>query len=221
MAQTGCVSGAGIHPFRTWVSGSSESAWWNAIVHRPDLGLYSHPKEFLGYGVRTYVNSKWKIPSTGSSEEDRTHDAASRRTARPTYYWAIPAPDTLFLSHPFIPTSTLPAKLPARLLLTFNSVISFCRSSTKDDGWVALTSACCRRCRTLVSSSDRSLIFFSYCWDTLLWVSRSWRVRRASSSWKYLSVCSETVLFVWNNKDNLNNNNDNDKNDNKEQYCYN
>ena len=34
-------------------------------MHRLDLGLYSHPKEFLGNGVRTQVNSKGKIPSTG------------------------------------------------------------------------------------------------------------------------------------------------------------
>ena len=35
-----------------------------------DLVLYYHPKEFWGNGVRTHVNSKGKIPSTGSSEED-------------------------------------------------------------------------------------------------------------------------------------------------------
>ena len=28
-----------------------------------DIGLYSHPKEFLRNGVRTHVNSKGKIPS--------------------------------------------------------------------------------------------------------------------------------------------------------------
>ena len=48
-----CVLGvffvAGIHPSRTWTSGSFESVWWNrACVHRLDLGLYSHLKEFLG-----------------------------------------------------------------------------------------------------------------------------------------------------------------------------
>ena len=30
-------------------------------VHRLELGLYSHPKEFWGNGVRTHVNSKGKI----------------------------------------------------------------------------------------------------------------------------------------------------------------
>ena len=53
-------------------------------MHRLDLGLYSHVKEFgEGEGVRTHVNSKGKIPSTGkfSPEEDGTHDAASSKTA--------------------------------------------------------------------------------------------------------------------------------------------
>ena len=34
-------------------------------MHRLDLGLYSHPKEFWGNGVRNHINSKRKIPSTG------------------------------------------------------------------------------------------------------------------------------------------------------------
>ena len=54
----------GIHPSRTWMSGSLESVRWNACVHRLDLGLYSHPKKLLGNGVRTHDNSKGKIPST-------------------------------------------------------------------------------------------------------------------------------------------------------------
>ena len=47
------------------MSGSFESTQWNVCVHRLDLGLHSHPKEFWGNGVRTHVNSKGKIPSTG------------------------------------------------------------------------------------------------------------------------------------------------------------
>ena len=31
-------------------------------MHRLDLDLYSHPKEFLGNGVRTHVNSMGKNP---------------------------------------------------------------------------------------------------------------------------------------------------------------
>ena len=48
MVRAGCVFVAGIHPSRTWTSGSIESVRWNVCVHRLDLGLYSHPKEFLG-----------------------------------------------------------------------------------------------------------------------------------------------------------------------------
>ena len=40
------------------MSGSFESVRMNAYVHRLDLGLYCHPKEFWGNGVRTYVNSE-------------------------------------------------------------------------------------------------------------------------------------------------------------------
>ena len=46
------------------MSGSFESMRWIACVHKLDLGLHSHPKEFLGNGVRTHVNVKGKIPST-------------------------------------------------------------------------------------------------------------------------------------------------------------
>ena len=46
----------------------------------------SHPKEFLRNGVRTHINSKGKVPSTRSSEEDRNFDTASSRTASPTHY---------------------------------------------------------------------------------------------------------------------------------------
>ena len=37
---------ASIHLSRTWTPGSFESKWWNACVHRLDLSLYCHPKEF-------------------------------------------------------------------------------------------------------------------------------------------------------------------------------
>ena len=60
---------ASINPSRTCISGSFESVRWKACVHRLDLGLYSHPKEFWGNRVRNHVNSKGKIPSTGDSEE--------------------------------------------------------------------------------------------------------------------------------------------------------
>ena len=78
------------------MSESLESVRLNACVHRLDLGLYSHSKEFGGNGARIHVNSKGKNPlyqKKISSEEDRTHDAASSRTASPTHNQrAIPAP---------------------------------------------------------------------------------------------------------------------------------
>ena len=40
-------------------------------AHRLGLGLYSHPKEFWGNGVRTHVNSKGKNPSTGNDSPQR------------------------------------------------------------------------------------------------------------------------------------------------------
>ena len=47
-----CVLGVFLLPaftrLRTWTSGSFESVRWNACMHRLDLGLYSHPKEFWG-----------------------------------------------------------------------------------------------------------------------------------------------------------------------------
>ena len=61
--------------------GSFESVQWNACVRKLDHGLYCHPKEFWGTGVRTHNN-----PTTGTQEKDRTHDAVSRRTASPTRY---------------------------------------------------------------------------------------------------------------------------------------
>ena len=48
MVHAGCVFIAGIHPSRAWKSGSFGSVERNACVHRQDLGLYSHPKEFGG-----------------------------------------------------------------------------------------------------------------------------------------------------------------------------
>ena len=47
------------------MSGSFESERWNECMHRLDLCLYSHPKKFWGNRVRTHVDSKDKIPSTG------------------------------------------------------------------------------------------------------------------------------------------------------------
>ena len=90
-----CVLGvfvAGIHPSRTWTSGSFESVRWNACVHRLDLGLYSHPKEFWGNGVWTHVNSKGKIPSTGKCPQRSIEPATlwQRAQALPTELFRPP-----------------------------------------------------------------------------------------------------------------------------------
>ena len=42
------------------MSGSFESVQWNACMHRLDLGLYSHSKEFWGMESETHVKSKGK-----------------------------------------------------------------------------------------------------------------------------------------------------------------
>ena len=65
MMHAGCVFVAGIHPSRTWMSGSLESLRWNACVHRLDLSLHSHLKESIGNRARTHANSKGENPSTG------------------------------------------------------------------------------------------------------------------------------------------------------------
>ena len=78
MVHAGCVFVAGIHPSRTWTSGSFESVRWNACVHKLDFGLYSHPNEFFGLGV----NSKGKIPSTGKFPQ-RRFEPATLWTASP------------------------------------------------------------------------------------------------------------------------------------------
>ena len=69
MIHAGCVFVADIHPSRPWPSGSFKSMRWTECVHRLDLSLYSYSKEFLENGVRTHVNFKGKIPSTGGSED--------------------------------------------------------------------------------------------------------------------------------------------------------
>ena len=68
MVHAGCVFVAGIRLSRTSMSGSFESVRWNACVHRLGLGLYSHPKEFWGNGVRTHVNCKGRGGGGGGEE---------------------------------------------------------------------------------------------------------------------------------------------------------
>ena len=50
-------------------------------MHRLDLGLCSHPTEFWGNGVRTHVNSKEKISSTGKKSPQRRMEPTTLRQA--------------------------------------------------------------------------------------------------------------------------------------------
>ena len=92
MVRAGCVFAAGIHPSRTWTSGSFESVWWNAWVHRLDLGLYSHPKEFLGEWSLNPCSLQGENPlyRKSSPDGDRTCDAVDSEPKH--YQQAIPAP---------------------------------------------------------------------------------------------------------------------------------
>ena len=56
-------------------------------MQRLDLGLYSHPKEFGGNGVRTHVNSKGKkiLPQGGSNPGRRIKQDSEPNTL-PTSY---------------------------------------------------------------------------------------------------------------------------------------
>ena len=73
------------------MSGSFESLWWNAHVHRLDLGLYAHPKEFWRNGVKTHVDSKKNSPPPKPQRriEPMTQHHAGQ-PAQHTTDWAIP-----------------------------------------------------------------------------------------------------------------------------------
>ena len=94
MVHAWCVIVAGIHPSRTWMSGSFESARWNASAHRLDLALYSYCEEFWGDGVRTHVNSqgkKYSLPDVQRRIEPTTLFQAGQR-AQHTTDRTLPAP---------------------------------------------------------------------------------------------------------------------------------
>ena len=97
-------------------------------VCRLDHGLYSHPKEFFGGNeVKTHVNSKGKIPSTGkrlSSEEDRTHDtASSMQDSEPNML------TTSYSAHP--PPPPPPQGLQNETDCSPDSMALVCNSNTK------------------------------------------------------------------------------------------
>ena len=82
------------------MSGSFESMRWNTCVHRLDLGLYSHAKEFLGNGVGTNVNSEGIIPFIEAQRIEPTTLYHSGKQARRTTDWATSAPiSSLNLTH--------------------------------------------------------------------------------------------------------------------------
>ena len=71
MVRDGCVSAAGIDPPRTRMLGSFESVQWNACVHRQDLSLYLHPKEFGGMESEPMLTPREKFPLPENSPERR------------------------------------------------------------------------------------------------------------------------------------------------------
>ena len=108
-------------------------------MHRLDLGLYSHPKEFWGNGVITHVNSKGKNPlyqKKFSPEEDQTHKAAPSRTVSPTHFQiAILAPIYICMhAPPYWASGKVSALSVADLCSVFIfAVVSFSRPSCTSD----------------------------------------------------------------------------------------
>ena len=103
MVHAGCGFAADIHLSMTRISGSFESMQWNACVHRLDLGLHSHPKEFLGNGVRTHYGPNGKIPYNGkflpqSRMEATTLHQAGQRAPHTINMMTTTASSTTLLS---------------------------------------------------------------------------------------------------------------------------
>ena len=94
MIHAGCVFVACIQLSRTWISGSLECVQWNASVHKLDLGLYSHPKECWGNGVRTHINSNGTNPLY---HENSTQRRIEPTTLHPAGQWAQHTINELFL----------------------------------------------------------------------------------------------------------------------------
>ena len=86
MVRAGCVFVAGIHPSRTWTSGSFESVRWNACMHRLDLGLYSHPKEFFG---------EWSWNPCYLQGKNPLYQKISQRRIEPATLWTV-SPNTTY-----------------------------------------------------------------------------------------------------------------------------
>ena len=95
MVRAGCVFVAGIHLSRTWTSGSFESVRWNACMHRLDLGLYSHPKEFLGEWSLNPCLLHGKNPLYRKCPQRRIEPTTLWTASPSTTSWAIPAPSPI------------------------------------------------------------------------------------------------------------------------------
>ena len=67
------------------MSGSLESVPWNACVHRLDLGLYSHPKEFWG-NVRPMLTQREKSPLAEAQRIEPTTPHHTGQHAQHTSY---------------------------------------------------------------------------------------------------------------------------------------
>ena len=103
------------------MSGSSESVRWNACVHRLDLGLYSHPKEFGGMESEPMLipREKSPLPEKISPQQDRTCDAASAgQRAQHTTYELFRPPLLIFNTYGVI---TSLAKSIKKVLVAFFS----------------------------------------------------------------------------------------------------
>ena len=109
-------------------------------VHQLDLGLCCRPKEFWGNGVRTYVSSKRKIPSTGKilrrggSNPGRYIKQDSEPNTLPTSY---PSPMWFFGA---ADCDTLGMVLLETTLCCRQCTTLCCRQCT---------TLCCRQCTTL------------------------------------------------------------------------
>ena len=87
MVHARCVSAAGIHLSRTWMSQSFESTQWNACVHRLDFGLYSYTNEFSEMESEPMLTPREKSSLLDGSKQGCIRDAALHRTVSPTHYW--------------------------------------------------------------------------------------------------------------------------------------
>ena len=82
MVHAGCTFVTGIHPSRTWMSGSLESVRWDTCVHRLELGLYIR-KSFGGMESETKLTPRENLYRRLSRYVDTCstgHMSESRRT---------------------------------------------------------------------------------------------------------------------------------------------